>query len=108
MYIESADLSEKHVEIKFIDNCKYLLKDCGSENGTWVRIKELDLYKESRTRVYKVKDYMFTIEESKLNFTLLIGQDYFDEVSSWLKSNNFSRYGELFKQKQILLLKEIP
>lgn len=73
MYIESAQLSERHVEIKFVDNCKYLLRDCGSENGTWVRIKELDLYNESRNRVYKVKDYIFTIEESNLNFTLLLG-----------------------------------
>lgn len=44
MYIESADLSEKHAEIKFIDNCKYALKDCGSDSGTWVRVKEIDLY----------------------------------------------------------------
>lgn len=28
MYIESADLSEKHAEIKFIDNFKYILRDC--------------------------------------------------------------------------------
>ena len=57
MYIESAELSERHVEIKFVDNCKYLLKDCGSESGTWVRIREQDLYQQSRSRVYKVKDY---------------------------------------------------
>ncbi len=45
MYIESADLSEKHAEIKFVDNAKYVLRDCGSEGGTWVRInREVDLY----------------------------------------------------------------
>ncbi len=44
MYIESADLAERHAEIKFVDNCKYLLRDCGSDNGTWVRVKDLDLY----------------------------------------------------------------
>jgi hypothetical protein len=45
MYIESAELSEKHAEIKFIDNCKYILKDCGSTGGTWVRVsREHDLY----------------------------------------------------------------
>ena len=38
MYIESANLSEKHAEIKFIENCKYILRDCGSETGTWIRI----------------------------------------------------------------------
>lgn len=71
MYIESADLSEKHMEIKFVDNCKYLLRDCGSENGTWVRVKEMDLYQEPRNREYKVKDYVFTIEESKDPFSHL-------------------------------------
>lgn len=38
MYIESANLSEKHAEIKFVDNCKYLLRDCNSETGTWIRV----------------------------------------------------------------------
>ena len=55
MYIESADLSEKHAEIKFLDNAKYVLRDCGSEGGTWVRInREVDLYSQNRRRVYKV------------------------------------------------------
>jgi hypothetical protein len=38
MYIESANLSDRHSEIKFVNNSKYMLKDCGSETGTWVRI----------------------------------------------------------------------
>jgi hypothetical protein len=38
MYIENAHLSEIHAEIKFTDKCKYLLKDCNSETGTWTRI----------------------------------------------------------------------
>jgi pSer/pThr/pTyr-binding forkhead associated (FHA) protein len=38
MYIESANLSDKHAEIKFVNNSKYMLKDCESETGTWVRI----------------------------------------------------------------------
>ena len=72
MYIESAELSEKHAEIKFIDNCKYVLKDCGSDSGTWVRVKEIDLYQQSRNRVLKVKDYQFSIEESKKDSLNLI------------------------------------
>jgi hypothetical protein len=64
MYIESANLSERHAEIKFVDNCKYILKDCGSESGTWVRIKEIDLYHQNRKRIFKVHDYQFMIEES--------------------------------------------
>lgn len=70
MYIESANLSEKHAEIKFVENCKYILRDCGSETGTWTRVGRpgdsvndqfssgaIDLYSESRMRMYKVGDY---------------------------------------------------
>jgi hypothetical protein len=28
MYIESSCLSPLHAEIKFVDDCKYLLRDC--------------------------------------------------------------------------------
>jgi len=38
MYIECANLSEKHAEIKFTEGCKYLLHDCNSETGTWIRV----------------------------------------------------------------------
>ena len=65
MYIESADLSERHAEIKFVDNCKYLLRDCGSDSGTWIRIREMDIYQQHRESVYKVDGYQFIIEEGK-------------------------------------------
>jgi hypothetical protein len=38
MYIESANLSDRHAEIKFNEKHKYILKDCNSETGTWTRI----------------------------------------------------------------------
>ena len=75
MYIESNNLSEKHAEIKFVDNSKYMLKDCNSETGTWTRIgkpgetKErvselggssisgIDLYQENRLRMFKAGQY---------------------------------------------------
>lgn len=101
MYIESADLSEKHAEIKFVDGCKYILRDCGSENGTWVRInREVDLYSQNRRRVYKVHDYHFVIEESKhpdLTYSIFIGSEYFDEVSCWLRYHGFIKYSDIFK-----------
>ena len=56
MYIESAELSERHADIKYEDadgqlfdegaDCEdndkegnYILRDCDSETGTWVRVK---------------------------------------------------------------------
>ncbi len=63
MYIESADLSEKHAEIKYQESSsRFILKDCGSHSGTWVRIsKDHDLYTQNRKRIYKVNEYQFII-----------------------------------------------
>jgi hypothetical protein len=61
MYIESANLSEKHAQIKFFED-QYILKDCNSEDGTWTRINTtgVDLYEQDRSRVYKISDnYQF-------------------------------------------------
>lgn len=65
MYIESAELSEKHSEIKFVEaEGRYVLRDCHSHSGTWVRISTAhDIYRQNRRRVYKVADYQFVIEE---------------------------------------------
>ena len=74
MYIETPCLSPRHAEIYF-ENNKYLLKDCESENGTWLRIGhpcdefgpgmqgpymgDLDLYQESRLRTFKAGEHVF-------------------------------------------------
>jgi len=91
MYIESANLSDKHAEIKFTDNCRYMIHDCNSETGSWIRIghpgdsKEgssgIDLYQENRMRMYRAGDYQFIFEEHPSNL--------FNEVNSWLKANYF-------------------
>lgn len=40
MYIENANLSPKHTEIKFNDQTyQYFLRDYASEDGTWVRMR---------------------------------------------------------------------
>lgn len=40
MYIENANLSPKHAEIKFNEQTyQYFLRDVASEDGTWVRIR---------------------------------------------------------------------
>mmetsp|Transcript_43988 Transcript_43988/g.99390 ORF Transcript_43988/g.99390 Transcript_43988/m.99390 type:complete len:647 (+) Transcript_43988:87-2027(+) len=40
MYIENAELSPKHAEIKFnSQSCQYFLKDSVSTGGTWVRLR---------------------------------------------------------------------
>ena len=105
MYIESANLSDRHAEIKFVENSKYFLQDCNSENGTWVRIGHpgeskqssmpsgLDLYQESRLRMYKAGEYQFVIEEHPTN--------HFNEVEAWLNANYFPMCISIFEMKQI-------
>ena len=40
MYVENASLSPKHAEIKFNSQTyQYFLRDSGSADGTWVRIR---------------------------------------------------------------------
>lgn len=111
MYIESAHLSDKHAEIKFADNSKYLLHDCNSDTGTWVRVGHpgeykdgtipcgLDLYEESRLRIYKAGDHQFIIEEHQ--------NQEFNQVSSWLKANYFNMCIQNFESKQIKTLQQM-
>ena len=103
MYIESANLSDKHAEIKFVDRCKYLLRDCNSETGTWTRVghpgsvdEGLDLYQENRLRMYKVGEYQFVLQEHPTKI--------FNEVTHWLKANYFEQCIQLFEMKQIKTL----
>jgi len=111
MYIESAELSERHAEIKFVDNSKYLLHDCNSDTGTWVRIGHpgehkdgtspcgLDLYEESRLRIFKAGDYQFVIEDHPT--------EEFNPVSAWLKANYFATCIQNFETKQIKTLQQM-
>jgi hypothetical protein len=111
MYIESANLSEKHAEIKFVENCKYLLHDCNSETGTWVRVGHhgeykdgsvpcgLDLYEESRSRVYKAGDNHFVFDEHDT--------EEFPMVSTWLRANLFNSCIPFFEGKQIKTLQQM-
>lgn len=36
LHIEKANLSDSHCSIKFTPQFKYILKDIGSDDGTWV------------------------------------------------------------------------
>ena len=38
----------------------------------------------------------------------VLGEDYLDEVGCWLRKHGFYKYYDLFMQKGIFMLKEIP
>jgi hypothetical protein len=87
-----------------VDESKYLLRDCDSETGTWVRVGHpgliseggfsgnkgsgIDLYKESRSRIYKAGEHQFTIEDHP---SLV-----FNEAKVWLHAN------KLYKSASVL------
>lgn len=65
-----------------------------------MRVKEIDLYQQRRDRVFKVRDYQFSIEESKTKCSVkqkYIGSEYFDEVGCWLKRHGFFKYNDICK-----------
>ena len=111
MYIENSSLSPQHAEVKF-DGSKYLLKDCNSESGTWVRIGtpcdskefsqssgftgvsfgDIDLYKEPRLRMYRAGNHQFRVKET---------EDNLNEVTTWLRANSFEKLIDLFAMKKM-------
>lgn len=113
MYVESANLSDCHAELKFVNDHKYQLRDCNSETGTWTRIglpgeaKDyysltgygsdrscgIDLFQESRLRIFQAGEYQFIFEEHDTKV--------FHEVSTWLKANDFHKCVPAFEQKMI-------
>jgi len=78
MYIENANLSPKHTEIKFNDQTyQYFLRDLGSTDGTWVRIRWNRSIEIAPGQQLKIGDTVIEIKE---------GQFFSpeDQVKQWL------------------------
>merc|ERR550514_826516 len=78
MYIENANLSPKHSEIKFNDQTyQYFLRDFDSSDGTWVRIRWNRSIEIAPGQELKIGDTLVEVAEGAL-----IAKD--DEVRQWL------------------------
>eukprot|EP00742_Colponemidia_sp_Colp-10_P003389 GILJ01003609.1.p1 GENE.GILJ01003609.1~~GILJ01003609.1.p1 ORF type:complete len:518 (+),score=70.65 GILJ01003609.1:79-1632(+) len=80
MYIENAGLSGRHAEIKYI-NDQYILRDSGSETGTFVRVRS-DIPKEVQVgQVYRFGTTDLTVKPDaeiadRISFESKEGQTY--------------------------------
>mmetsp|Transcript_2124 Transcript_2124/g.5259 ORF Transcript_2124/g.5259 Transcript_2124/m.5259 type:complete len:580 (-) Transcript_2124:2222-3961(-) len=73
-YIEQAGLSLRHAEIKFhVETSTYILKDCGSSTGTWVKLSPAEA-----SGVEVESGSAFLIGSSLLEFSR---GEVFDEVA---------------------------
>lgn len=59
----------------------------------------LNLYEESRLRIFKVGEYQFVIEEHPT--------EEFNSVAAWLQANYFSHLVPIFESKQIKTLHQM-
>eukprot|EP00744_Colponema_vietnamica_P014718 GILI01020606.1.p1 GENE.GILI01020606.1~~GILI01020606.1.p1 ORF type:complete len:534 (-),score=101.62 GILI01020606.1:110-1711(-) len=55
LYVENSELSRRHAQIKFIEN-EYILKDIGSETGTFVKVRSDLPMRMERGHVYRFAD----------------------------------------------------
>jgi len=66
MYIENANLSPKHAEIKFNDQTyQYFLRDFASEDGTWVRIRWNRSVEVAAGQELKIGDAVVDVKEGR-------------------------------------------
>ena len=121
MYIEAAELSERHADIKF--QCplqiqsqnsleyetefarkgQYVLKDCNSQSGTWTKIPNsfaseqnsmlINLH-ESLDRIFKVDQHHFVFEPDPT-------RDSIDEVSTWLRTIQSPQLAKALDENQM-------
>jgi len=105
MYIENAELSEKHAEIIFNQYCQYTMKDCSDHKttkGTWVKVptsgKGVDIYaNQNLNRKYMINKhkYAFHFEETKESLR---------EVELWMQSNHLHFARAMLVQEKITRL----
>ena len=121
MYIEAAELSERHADIKF--QCPlqiqsqnsleyelefarrghYMLKDCNSQSGTWIRIPN-SFAKEQNDKLINLHeslDRTFKVDQHKFVFELDPTRDSIDEVAVWLKSIELPSLKQALEENQM-------
>mmetsp|Transcript_27578 Transcript_27578/g.73491 ORF Transcript_27578/g.73491 Transcript_27578/m.73491 type:complete len:660 (+) Transcript_27578:201-2180(+) len=101
MYIENANLSPKHAEIKFNDQTyQYFLRDFASEDGTWVRIRWNRSIEVAPGQELRFGETIVDVREGpaiKLE----------DEVGSWLAAYHLRPVAERLAQGGVCCLQDV-
>lgn len=110
MYIENAGLSPSHAEIKFTAaTCQYFLRDAGSTDGTWVRIRWNRSVEIAPGQEIRIGDSLIEVGQGPEISDA-------DEVFQWLSTYQLERFDDLLKEKGFCglssvrerLLQELP
>eukprot|EP00928_Gymnodinium_smaydae_P017725 TRINITY_DN16779_c0_g1_i1.p1 TRINITY_DN16779_c0_g1~~TRINITY_DN16779_c0_g1_i1.p1 ORF type:complete len:669 (+),score=115.56 TRINITY_DN16779_c0_g1_i1:108-2114(+) len=101
MYIENANLSPKHAEIKFNEQTyQYFLRDFASSNGTWVRIRWNRSIEVAPGQELRIGDTLVEVREGR-RF------DAEEEVSRWLSSYQLDALAPRLRQSGIASLEDV-
>ena len=121
MYIEAAELSERHADIKF--QCplqiqsqnsleyetefarkgQYVLKDCNSQSGTWTKIPNSFASEQNSMLInlHESLDRIFKVDQHHFVFELDPTRDSIDEVSSWLQTIQSPNLAKALEENQM-------
>lgn len=101
MYIENANLSPKHTEIKFNDQTyQYFLRDFGSVDGTWVRIRWNRSVEVAPGQELRIGDTLVEVREGQT-----IRPE--DEVPQWLTAYQLRHLADKFLERDIHSLADL-
>lgn len=110
MYIENAGLAPSHAEIKFnVGTCQYFLRDAGSDDGTWIRIRWNRSVEIAVGQEMRIGNSLIEVREGPA----ITAEE---EVEQWLAAYQLQKYAALLREKgfkslaevQARLLEEIP
>lgn len=121
MYIEAAELSERHADIKF--QCplqiqsqnsleyetefarkgQYVLKDCNSQSGTWTKIPNSFASEQNGMLInlHESLDRIFKVDLHQFVFELDPTRDSIDEVASWLQTIQSPNLAKALEENQM-------
>mmetsp|Transcript_59309 Transcript_59309/g.109627 ORF Transcript_59309/g.109627 Transcript_59309/m.109627 type:complete len:648 (-) Transcript_59309:36-1979(-) len=100
MYIENANLSPVHAEIKFNDQTyQYFLRDLGSVDGTWIRVRWNRSVEIAPGQVIRIGDTLIDVTEG-----VAIPSD--SEVKHWLKAYQLQHLANQFEDMGIRTLQD--
>lgn len=101
MYIENANLSPKHTEIKFNDQTyQYFLRDFASTDGTWVRIRWNRSIEIAPGQELRIGDTLVDVKEGR-RFQPE------EEVTQWLTAYQLQHLAHQLTQSGVCSLQDV-
>ncbi|CAE7458062.1 unnamed protein product [Symbiodinium natans] len=101
MYIENAGLAPSHAEIKFnVGTCQYFLRDAGSDDGTWIRIRWNRSVELAAGQEMRIGNSLIEVREGPA----ITAEE---EVAQWLAAYQLQKFAPLLREKGFKSLAEV-